>query len=73
MAARIEEVYDNLEVRCSVTNLTGTQSDQLNLPDWVLRLFDGEKIGRHRRSSFRLLICLFRLADTPLCLSLIHI
>ena len=32
MAARIEEVYDNLEVRCSVTNLTGTQSDQLNLP-----------------------------------------
>ena len=43
MAARIEEVYDNLEVRCSVTNLTGTQSDQLNLPDWVLRLFDGEK------------------------------
>ena len=43
MAARIEEVYDNLEVRCSVTNLTGTQSDQLNLPDWVLRLFDEEK------------------------------
>ena len=43
MARRIEEVYDNLEVRCSVTNLTGTQSDQLNLPDWVLRLFDGEK------------------------------
>ena len=43
MAARIEEVYDHLEVRCSVTNLTGTQSDQLNLPDWVLRLFDGEK------------------------------
>ena len=43
MAARIEEVYDNLEVRCNVTNLTGTQSDQLNLPDWVLRLFDGEK------------------------------
>ena len=43
MAARIEEVYDNLEVRCSVTNLTGTQSDQLNLPDWVLRLFDGGK------------------------------
>lgn len=39
MAARIEEVYDNLEVRCSVTNLTGTQSDRLNLPEWVLRLF----------------------------------
>ena len=39
MAVRIEEVYDNLEVRCSVTNLTGTQSDRLNLPEWVLRLF----------------------------------
>ena len=39
MAARIEEVYDNLEVRCSVTNLTGTQSDRLNLPEGLLRLF----------------------------------
>lgn len=51
MAARIEEVYDNLEVRCSVTNLTGTQSDQLNLPDWVLRLFDGEKPTANSRTT----------------------
>ena len=37
MAVRIEEVYDNLEVRCSVTNLTGTQSDRLNLPETLQR------------------------------------
>ena len=39
MRDRIQEVYDNLEVRCAVTNLTGTQSDYLDLPDWVIRLF----------------------------------
>lgn len=39
MRDRIQEVYDNLEVRCAVTNLTGTQSDYLDLPEWVIRLF----------------------------------
>lgn len=39
MRDRIQEVYDNLEVRCVVTNLTGTQPDHLDLPEWVIRLF----------------------------------
>ena len=39
MSAQIGEVMDNLSVSCAVTNLTGTQEDGLDLPDWAIRLF----------------------------------
>lgn len=39
MEAQIEEVYNNTTVTCAVTNLTGTQSDHLELPAWLVRLF----------------------------------
>ena len=39
MSKQIEAVYDNLIVTCSVTNLTGTQEDSLELPNWVINLF----------------------------------
>ncbi len=39
MHERIAEVYRTMEVPCSVTNLTGTKSDELDLPDWVINLF----------------------------------
>ncbi len=39
MSAKIEEVYDRTTVTCAVTNLTGTQSDNLALPKWVIDLF----------------------------------
>ena len=39
MARQVEEVVDNSVVTCSVTNLTGTQTDGLMLPDWAASLF----------------------------------
>lgn len=39
MDRQIENVYDNAEVSCAVTNLTGTQSDYLGLVDWTVNLF----------------------------------
>lgn len=36
---QIDRVYDELTVTCSVTNLTGTQADELELPEWVINLF----------------------------------
>lgn len=39
MDRQIEAVYDNAEVSCAVTNLTGTQSDYLGLVDWTINLF----------------------------------
>lgn len=39
MEAQIDDVYDNTTVTCAVTNLTGTQSDHLELSSWVVRLF----------------------------------
>lgn len=42
MDRQIEQVYDNTRVLCEVTNLTGTQSENLDLPVWVLRVFSPE-------------------------------
>lgn len=39
MEAKIDDVYDSAIVTCAVTNLTGTQSDHLKLPTWVVELF----------------------------------
>lgn len=39
MGRKIDEIYDNSVVTCSVTNLTGTQSDNLQLSPWVVHLF----------------------------------
>lgn len=39
MTDQIENVLDNSEVTCAVTNLTGTQADGLMLPDWASNLF----------------------------------
>lgn len=39
MDRKIQDVYDNTVVTCAVTNLTGTQSDHLNLPFWAVDLF----------------------------------
>lgn len=39
--AQIDEVYENTTVTCQVSNLTGTQTDDLNLREWVIRLFMG--------------------------------
>lgn len=38
-AAGIEDVYDNMRVKCAVTNLKGTQNTALALADWVPQLF----------------------------------
>ena len=38
-----EEIYENITVRCTVTNLDGTQSDKLNLSIGTIALFTGEK------------------------------
>lgn len=39
MELQIEALYDQMEVSCAVTNLTGTQTDNLNLNSWVVRMF----------------------------------
>ncbi len=39
MDRQIEDVLDNAVVTCAVTNLTGTQSDYLELVDWTVNLF----------------------------------
>ena len=54
MSRQIEAVYDNLEVCCAVTNLTGTQSDALDLPDWVLGVFDQPLAGKNYSSDLSL-------------------
>lgn len=41
MTSRIDEVYDNTSIICQVSNLTGTQTEGLDLPEWVIRLFMG--------------------------------
>lgn len=40
--ARYEELYRTLPVGVNVTNLSGTKSDDLAIPGWVLELFNGE-------------------------------
>ena len=39
MEKQIENVLDNTTVNCAVTNLSGTQSDHLSLPNWTVELF----------------------------------
>lgn len=39
MTQQREALYDQMEVQCAVTNLTGTQTDNLSLPSWVVDLF----------------------------------
>ncbi len=36
---QLNEIYDNLNVECIVTNLTGTQTDNLNIKDYIVSLF----------------------------------
>ena len=39
---QIDAVYDNAAITCQVSNITGTQTDDLRLPEWVIRLFMGK-------------------------------
>lgn len=39
---QIDAVYDNATVTCQVSSITGTQCDNLHLPEWVIRLFFGK-------------------------------
>lgn len=39
MSNQIDNVYEQSTISCAVTNLTGTQSDNLNLSYWVVDLF----------------------------------
>lgn len=43
MDRQIDQVCDELPVSCAVTNLTGTQTDDLDLPYWVVNLFWSDK------------------------------
>lgn len=36
---QLKEVYKNLDVECVVSNLRGTQTDNLNIPHYILTLF----------------------------------
>lgn len=42
--ARYDQMYDSIPVEVSVTNLSGTRSDNLEIPGWVMGLFDGEGV-----------------------------
>lgn len=35
------EIYHEIDVTCTITNLTGTNSDGLDLPNWIIDLFTG--------------------------------
>lgn len=39
---QIDDVYDNAIITCQVSNIAGTQTDDLHLPEWVIRLFLGK-------------------------------
>lgn len=39
--AQYNEIYYKIDVRCTVTNLAGNQSDELNIPAGVIALFTG--------------------------------
>lgn len=41
LAKQIDEVYENAVITCQVSNLTGTQTEDLSLPQWVVHLFMG--------------------------------
>lgn len=42
LTRQIDEVYENAVVTCQVSNLTGTKTEDMNLPQWVVRLFVGD-------------------------------
>ncbi len=43
--AHYDEIYRTIDVRCTITNLTGDQSDQLSLSAETIYLFTGESNG----------------------------
>lgn len=43
MYEQIDQVYENATVTCQVSNITGTQVDDLFLPEWVVRMFLGKE------------------------------
>ena len=42
LSEQIDAVYDNTAITCQVSNITGTQTDDLRLPEWVIRVFMGK-------------------------------
>ncbi len=40
---QIDSVYENAVITCQVSNLTGTQTDDLRLPEWIIRIFLGKE------------------------------
>lgn len=44
-----DEIYKTIDVRCTVTNLTGDQSDHLSLPPDMISLFAGRSEGMNDR------------------------
>lgn len=53
MYEEIDLVYENATVTCQVSNITGTQVDDLFLPEWVVRMFLGkEGIPNSEGTSF---------------------
>lgn len=42
MERQARDVYEDSPVRCQVTNLTGTRTESLQLPNWVSNLFLGD-------------------------------
>lgn len=41
LVRQIDEVYENAVITCQVSNLTGTQTEDMSLPQWVVHLFMG--------------------------------
>lgn len=44
---KYNEIYHKIDVRCTVTNLAGDQSDQLNIPSGMIALFTGFEDSSH--------------------------
>lgn len=43
LQTQLDAVYENSTVTCQVSNLTGTQTEALQLPEWVARIFMGKE------------------------------
>lgn len=43
--AEYDDIYSKIRVRCTVTNLTGTQSDALNIQPGFISLFTGSRVN----------------------------
>lgn len=52
MDRQVEDVLDNMVVTCAVTNLTGTQSDYLELVEWAVNLFRERDVNSNIPESF---------------------